>query len=140
MPIYSYKSLKPQIGTRLFTIVTGEYEDGLICSISHICLESPPEYEALSYVWANSLCNQKDDDGNDLDQQIKAWTYVNGELNGSIGTLWLQDTIGHPIYQYLYPATGCLRSPGRILYDGVEVIIGGQLFTALRGLRWYKRT
>ena len=59
MPVYSYKSLNPQIETRPFTIVTGEYEDDLICSISHICLESPLEYEALSYVWANSLCNRR---------------------------------------------------------------------------------
>ena len=91
MLVYSYKSLNPQIETRLFTIVTGEYEDDLVCSISRICLESPPEYEAIGYVWANSLCNQKDDDGgDDLDQEIKAWTYVNGELNGSIETLWLR--------------------------------------------------
>lgn len=101
------------------------------CSISHICLGSPPGYEALSYVWANSLCNQKDDDSDDLDQETKAWTYVNGELNGSIETLWLRDIIDHPIYQYLYHATGCLRSPDRILCDGVEVIIGGELFTTL---------
>ena len=82
--------ISPQVETRLFTIVTGEYEDDLICSISRICLESPPEYEALSYVWANPLSNQKDDDGDDLNQEIKAWTYVNGELNQSIETLWLR--------------------------------------------------
>ena len=68
--IYSYKSLNPQIETRLLIIITGECEDDLICSISHIYLESPPEHEALSYIWADSLCNQKDDD--DLEQEIKA--------------------------------------------------------------------
>ena len=50
-------TLNPQIETRLLTIVTGEYKDDLICSISYVCLESPLEYEALSYIWANSLCN-----------------------------------------------------------------------------------
>ncbi|OCK98409.1 uncharacterized protein K441DRAFT_321454 [Cenococcum geophilum 1.58] len=69
MLVYSYKSLNPQIETRLFTIVTGEYEDDIICSISHVRLESPPECEALSYVCANSLCNQNDDDDDSLDQE-----------------------------------------------------------------------
>lgn len=70
MPVYSYNSLNPQIETRLLTIVTGEYEDDLICSISHVYLEIPLVYEALYYVWAYSLCNQNDDDDG-LDKKSK---------------------------------------------------------------------
>ena len=70
MLVYLNNLLNPQIETRLLTIVTREYEDDLICSISHVCLEIPLVYEALSYVWAYSLCNQNDDDDG-LDKKSK---------------------------------------------------------------------
>ncbi|KAL8866881.1 MAG: hypothetical protein Q9174_006021 [Haloplaca sp. 1 TL-2023] len=61
---FLYKPLKYQDGAslefRILTLHPGSRDSELSATLSHTSLDGPPIYEALSYVWGNSI--QEDDD------------------------------------------------------------------------------
>lgn len=52
--IYEYQELGRNETRVLKLVPAKEYNDKVICSLIHISLDDPPEFEALSYVWKNS--------------------------------------------------------------------------------------
>lgn len=49
------KRRRPLPFTRLMTLAAGNVADPLRCSLAVICVEDPPPYEALSYVWGKNM-------------------------------------------------------------------------------------
>jgi hypothetical protein len=129
---YPYRPLNPAAETRLLSIKPGSYDDDLFCSLFHAPHASHEDYEALSYVWANAISSWG---SKALDVQTKAVIYGEGKENEPVETITFRDLPEHPYYEHLYHGSGGPRRPGHIIIDGVEVAVGGELFTALKRLR-----
>lgn len=142
MSIYPYAPLDANTETRLLTIEPGEWDEDIVCHLAHVSISIGPEYEALSYVWGHSIIGDLNDLGDDLDREIYVWNYVMRHPTrpvSEIEKIRIPDAIDHPIYRHTYYAGGGPRPSRSITIDGIEIVVGGELFCALKRLRHQHR-
>jgi hypothetical protein len=51
--MYQYEPLAPDNDIRLLTILPGDCNEGISCTLSHVSFSNEPLYEALSYTWGS---------------------------------------------------------------------------------------
>ncbi|WQF85899.1 Putative heterokaryon incompatibility [Colletotrichum destructivum] len=133
---YPYKPLNLPHETRILTVHPGKFADEVRCSITHLSLASPQEpYEALSYCWSKGVDR---DPGIDPDTEIPWAVHGRDEAGNTIaesGRSRWRDLVDHPYQGENYIRMGGRMPDAPVLCDGVEVVVGGELFRALRRLR-----
>ncbi|KAK0711793.1 heterokaryon incompatibility protein-domain-containing protein [Lasiosphaeris hirsuta] len=134
---YPYQSLDLPIETRILTVSPGDFNDELICSLSHMPISSQGDhepYDALSYCWSGSVVTEMPADPNQI---VKGAVY--GKENGRTISLTyempLGDMLDHDYWASTYIRQGLPLPPGPIIIDGVQVTISGELRRALQRLR-----
>ncbi|KAF6816925.1 ankyrin and het domain protein [Colletotrichum sojae] len=139
MESYPYRSLNLPSETRVLTVQPGKFEDEIQCSLSHIAIAAPEEpYEALSYCWSKGVDRDPADNGIGPDTEIPWAVYGrddNGEEFSKSGTSPWKDLVDHPYYHESYIRLGGKMPDAPITCDGVRLVVGGELFRALRRLR-----
>ena len=133
MSTYPYKSLDTETETRVLEIEPGNYDDEIFCSLKHISLLTNPKFEALSYCWGSSMSGSPDEET--LDKKAKV-VVLDGETDKTIiEELVYRDLEDHPQYQRTYYFSGGPRKPGKIHCDGIDMMVGGELYSVLKRLR-----
>ncbi|KAF5520640.1 Heterokaryon incompatibility protein 6, OR allele [Colletotrichum aenigma] len=136
MATYPYRKLNLPHETRVLTFQPGKFTDDITCSLSHIKIASPDEpYEALSYCWSKGIDR---DPGIGPDDELPWAVYGKDEDEQLIekgGTLKFKDLVDHPYMGETYIRLGGKMPDAPIICDGVTVVVGGELFRALRRLR-----
>jgi hypothetical protein len=118
--------------TRILTVSPGDYDAPLICKLSTMSLtKNTIPYQALSYCWSRSTTMTPPDPTTEVQCAVYDPTGEKTEAQ----TLQFQDLMHNPLYENLYYQNGGIRPSGTITCDGVEVTIGGELYSALRRLR-----
>lgn len=51
--LYTYQSLSDGNEIRLLAILPGRFGDPIKCTLSTVCLDDEPAFEALSYTWGS---------------------------------------------------------------------------------------
>ena len=140
MSAVPYRSIDAETETRVLVLappVNGNNDDPLIGSLIHVRLETPPVYEALSYVWKNSIIGSL----NNIDPDSQAFASVSNDLECGVSAVkggtkaTLKEISQDPLRQWSLWQAGFTRPHGKIRVDGVDVEIGGELHSALKGLR-----
>ncbi|KAF4778821.1 hypothetical protein HER10_EVM0010933 [Colletotrichum scovillei] len=136
MSTYPYRPLSLPNETRILTVQPGNLDDKIICSISHLNLDSPDEpYEALSYCWSKSIDAVKEiDPDTDIPWAIHGLDDYGNTISESGTSKW-KDLCDHPYYGEQYIRLGGRMPDHPIECDGVEIVVGGELFRALRRMR-----
>uniref|UniRef100_L2FRR3 Ankyrin and het domain-containing protein n=1 Tax=Colletotrichum fructicola (strain Nara gc5) TaxID=1213859 RepID=L2FRR3_COLFN len=136
MAAYHYRKLNLPHETRVLTVQPGKFTEDIICSLSHINIASPDEpYEALSYCWSKGIDR---DPGIDSDDELPWAVYGKDEDQQLVekgGTLKFKDLVDHPYMGETYIRLGGKMPDAPIICDGVTLVVGGELFRALRRLR-----
>ncbi|KAH0434198.1 hypothetical protein CcaCcLH18_05522 [Colletotrichum camelliae] len=136
MATYPYRQLNLPRETRVLTVQPGKFTDDIICSLSHINIASPDEpYEALSYCWSKGIDR---DPGIDPDVELQWAVYGKDEDENIVeegGKLKFKDMVDHPYMGENYIRMGGKMPDAPIICDGVTLVVGGELFRALRRLR-----
>ena len=115
---------------RLLTIEPGVYDDLIECSLANVSLREQPSYEALSYVWKS--CNPLTPPP--FDQEM---TVAKAGKDGAISEkMRFGDLADREEYINLYHRVGGYYRPGIVVCDGIEITIGGELYMALKRLRF----
>jgi hypothetical protein len=132
MSNYKYHSLQNTSETRLLRLESAsKYNDELICSLIHISLTyKTPKYEALSYVWNNSSESWTKEYNWTPPQTISAIYPPTADESEFIPSV-----LGSAKPGYIYPRGGA----GEMTCDGQKVVVGSELYDALRRLRHPKR-
>lgn len=118
--------------TRILLVSPGNYQAPIVCKLSTVSLsQNTIPYEALSYCWSRSTTNTPPDPTTEVQCAVYDPTGEKTETR----TVHFQDLIHNPLYENLYYQSGGSRLPGTIRCDGVEMTIGGELYSALRRLR-----
>jgi hypothetical protein len=113
-----------------------EYNDEIICSLIHITLEDPPEYEALSYVWKNSSYPWAENF--EMPKEKLHSSIYNKETKETIFIdLTFEELRDAPIEELrrMYYQLGGHKEDGHIICDGHKVTVGAELNEALRRFR-----
>ncbi|GJC78263.1 hypothetical protein ColLi_01101 [Colletotrichum liriopes] len=136
MASYPYRPLNLPHETRILTVNPGKFADEFQCSISHLSINSPEEaYEALSYCWSKGVDR---DPGIDPEEDIP-WAVHGRDENGNTvsesGKSKWKDLVDHPYQGEHYIRMGGKMPDAPLVCDGVEMIVGGELFRALRRIR-----
>lgn len=132
MAVPSYTALNLPDETRILTISSGNYDAPITCTLTTISLsQNTIPYEALSYCWSRSTSMTPPDPTTEIQCAVYDPTGEKTEAR----TLAFQDLLHNPLYERLYYQQGGARPPGTITCDGVEVSIGGELYSALKRLR-----
>ncbi|KAF8860223.1 hypothetical protein BDZ45DRAFT_649084 [Acephala macrosclerotiorum] len=127
-----YSPLNLPDETRILTVSPGDYNAPIVCTLSTISLSKDTiPYEALSYCWSRSTTTTPPDPTTEVQCAVYDPTGKNTEAR----TLQFKDLVHNPLYENLYYQNGGSRPPGTITCDGVEMTIGGELYSALRRLR-----
>ena len=136
MKTYNYNPIESPRHTRLLKLkASPAWPDDLIGEILHISLDNPPEYEALSYVWASSC------DPNmaprDRNAPLKASLYYPETKKLEIYEISMNQLIAspHPQFHQLFWSMGGYKPDGEILLDGQAVTLGAELRDALTRVR-----
>lgn len=131
---YPYKSLTPDVETRVLKFAPNKGGHGvpISCSLVHTSLESPIPYEALSYVWSNSVIGKFNDA--DPEKEVFGWTMSATGISETVTRGKMKDMAEHPALRYALFGHGYPRPKGTIIIDGIEVEIGGELYSALQRL------
>ena len=131
MSVYPYvRFLENAEEIRLLTIEPGGYDDPIVCSLANVSLCKQPSYEALSYVWKSCTSSTPPP----LDKEMTVATAgKDGEKSEKMRFGDLQDCW---VYKTLYYAIGGHYRPGIMVCDGVEITLGGELYMALKRLRF----
>lgn len=61
---YHYKALEQEREIRVLVLLPGGSDDYPQCHLKRVCLDDPPPYEALSYVWGDPRENDQIHCGN----------------------------------------------------------------------------
>ncbi|OLN97368.1 Heterokaryon incompatibility protein 6, OR allele 1 [Colletotrichum chlorophyti] len=136
MSKYPYRPLNLPHETRILTVHPGHFSDAVVCSLSHLTIDSPERpYEALSYCWSKGVDR---DPGIDPETEIP-WAVYGKDDDGSTifksgSTKW-KDLVDHPYQGQQYVRMGGKMPDAPIICDNIEVIVGGELFRALRRMR-----
>ncbi|KAL2875866.1 hypothetical protein SGCOL_008861 [Colletotrichum sp. CLE4] len=140
MATYPYRPLNLPNETRILTVQPGNFDDKVICGISHLNLLSPDApYEALSYCWSKSIDAVKEiDPESDIPWAVYG-TDDDGNIVSESGTSKWKDLCDHPYHGEQYIRGGGRMPDAPITCDGVEIIVGGELFRALRRMRSEER-
>lgn len=130
MSAYHYKAIDPETQTRLLRLESKFVDEGspIVCTLVETTLASPLSYDALSYVWANSISGPLSDI--DPDEIGYGWT-MSATGTSDITKASIKDLANH---RELLPAIrgmGVPRPKGSIILDGVELEVGGELYAAL---------
>lgn len=129
-PLYHPLNLPDE--TRILTVSPGSYDAPLICTLSPMSLsKSNIPYEALSYCWSRSTRTNPPDPTAEV--QCAVYDPIGAKTESR--TLHFQDLIHNPLYENLYYQSGGSRAPGSITCNGVDMTVGGELYSALRRLR-----
>ncbi|KAK1447352.1 hypothetical protein CMEL01_09191 [Colletotrichum melonis] len=136
MATYPYRPLDLPNETRILTVQPGNFDDKILCSISHLNLDSPDApYEALSYCWSKSIDAVKEiDPDTDIPWAIHGQDDDGNTISESGTSKW-KDLCDHPYYGEQYIRLGGRMPDARIECDGVGIVVGGELFRALRRMR-----
>lgn len=131
---YPYQAIDLPNETRILTIQPGEYDDPIICSLTHMPLDKAKtlgeeSYECLSYCWAKSV----NVEFATPDDATVGYAYGSGE--GQSGEIAFRDMLDHPELHSLYIQFGGRLQPGTITCDSIEMAIGGELHRAIRRIR-----
>ncbi|KZL87424.1 ankyrin and het domain-containing protein [Colletotrichum incanum] len=136
MASYPYQPLNLPHQTRILTVNPGKFADDLSCSISNLSIDSPEEpYEALSYCWSKGVDR---DPGIDPEEEIPWAVYGRDESGNTVsesGKSKWKDLVDHPYQGEHYIRMGGKMPDAPLICDGVEMIVGGELFRALRRIR-----
>ncbi|KAF9872365.1 hypothetical protein CkaCkLH20_10192 [Colletotrichum karsti] len=136
MATYPYRPLNLPHETRVLIVQPGNFEDDLICSLSHLNLASPAEpYDALSYCWSKSVDR---DASTDPDTEIPWSVYgrdENDQLVDKGGRKLWKDLVDDPYFYESYIRMGGKMPDAPITCNGVTMVVGGELYRALRRLR-----
>ncbi|KAH8892325.1 hypothetical protein GQ53DRAFT_864260 [Thozetella sp. PMI_491] len=127
---YPYKPLNLPHETRILTVMPGSGNDQLICSLSHLQINSPGDYDALSYCWSKSISNPPP-----IDFNKEYPVALSGEGINEVRQVKLCDGLDDPILGGLYIRLGGVLPPEEALCDGMSIKIGGELSRALRRMR-----
>jgi hypothetical protein len=132
MALYPYRPLNLPHETRILTVLQGKGDDELICQLSHLNIESGESYDALSYCWSKSVAHARN-----LDEVVSLYNAVSPDVEDSEKKprlVQVRDLLGDN-WEFLYVKYGGALPDGKIVCDGVEMTVGGELFRALRHLR-----
>lgn len=136
MESYPYRPINLPHETRVLTVQPGKLDDDMICGLSHVNITSSGEpYEALSYCWSKSV---ERDILSNPDTEIPFAVYgkdENGEIVSRAGNMPVKDMLDDPHLKEHYIRLGGKMPDAPIKCDGVTMIVGGELFRALRRLR-----
>jgi hypothetical protein len=132
---YPYRSVKPGVETRVLKVAPnkGDVDAPIFCSLVHTSLASPIPYEALSYVWGNSVIGFLNNA--DPEQEISGWMMNAAGISNTATVGRIKDFVHQPLFHSVLFGQGYPRPKGTITIDGVEVEVGGELYAALRRLR-----
>lgn len=126
--------MDPENETRLLKITPRTKDDDcpIVADLVHTSLASPLPYEALSYVWGNSVVGVL----SDVDPDTEGYGYlrVPTEAPRNIFQFKCKDFASHPDLQYALWSAGFPRPKGTIILGGTEVEVGGELYSALNRL------
>lgn len=113
-----------------------EYEDELTCSLVHISLDDPPEFEALSYVWKNSS-SPWFEDGKRPTEKLHSSLYNKETKETIFIDLTFDEMRDAPFEQLrrMYYQMGGPKPDGNIICDGQKVTVGAEVNEALRRIR-----
>jgi len=126
MARYPYRPLNLPREIRILTVLPGVGD--LVCRLTHTDIESDEPYDALSYCWSKSISHPLD-----LDDVV--------EIEGDPGSeaearrVRVSELLDDPEVGYLYIKYGGVLPEGKIICDGAEMTVGGELFRALRAQR-----
>lgn len=131
---YPYQAIDLPNETRILTIQPGEYDDPIICSLTHMPLAKEKmigeqSYECFSYCWAKSVHVEF------LTPNDAIVGYAYGSDEGQSGEIAFRDMLDHPELHSLYIQFGCMLQPGTITCDSIEMAVGGELHRAIRRIR-----
>ncbi|ORY01801.1 heterokaryon incompatibility protein-domain-containing protein [Clohesyomyces aquaticus] len=132
---YPYKSIDPDVETRVLTFLpsNGRNDAPIVCSLIHTALDSPVLYEALSYVWGNSVIGALNNA--DPEKEVFGWNMASTGISKTFTKAKMNDLVDHTSLQYPLFGQGFPRPEGMISIDGTEVVVGGELYSALKRLR-----
>ncbi|KAF2114278.1 heterokaryon incompatibility protein-domain-containing protein [Lophiotrema nucula] len=133
---YPYQPIKVESETRLLKLAPKASPDDttIICTLVHVDLDAPPPFEALSYVWKNSIIGPLNDA--DPDMETYAWPMALGIGPPTrVIKASFRELSTHPELQSALWMTGFPRQKETIIIDGAKVEVGGELYTALKRLR-----
>lgn len=134
MGSYPYHALRQAKETRLLTIEPAEFASTIDCSLSHVSLSDRPSYEALSYVWNSTNPNTPPA----LDTRVKVALY--GTNREAIGEQPFRELQNDPDTASLYYQAGGTHHPQAVICDSMKLLVGGELFAALKRLRYGDRS
>ena len=129
MSSYPYHALPHAEETRLVTIEPADFASTIKCSLSHVSLSNRPIYEALSYVWNSTNANAPPT----LDTVVQVALY--GRTKEVSKEQPFCELLNDPDTASLYYQAGGSHHRQAIICDGVEVLVGGELYAALKRLR-----
>lgn len=127
MTPYAYQPLTRPHETRVLIIQPGSGKEELVCNLSHIEVGSGEPYEALSYCWSKSVAHQLD-----LDEVI---SLQDDDPGKEPRVTAVRDLLDDPEAGYIYIKYGGPIPDGKIVCDGVEIPVGGELLRALTHMR-----
>jgi hypothetical protein len=127
-----YQPLNLPDETRILVVSPADYDSPIICKLCTISLsKNTIPYEALSYCWSRSTTMTPPDPT----IEVQCAVYDPSREKTESRTLQFQDLIQNPLYENLHYQSGGCRPSGTITCDGVEMTIGGELYSALKRLR-----
>ncbi len=133
MSLCPYQALSRAKETRLLTIQPADFANPIECSLSHVSLLDRPTYEALSYVWNSTNPNKPPL----LDLEIEVAVY--GHVREAFKKQPYRETQNDPDTASLFYHTGGSHYQQTITCDGIEVTIGGELYSAFKRLRYSEK-
>ena len=133
MSPYPYVPFQNAEETRLLTVEPGEYDGSLKCSLANVSLREQPSYEALSYVWKS--CSSQTPPP--LDEELTVAS--TGKDGATTEKIRFGDMPDRWEYVNLYHSVGGFYRPGIMVCDGIDINVGGELYMALKRLRYVDR-
>ncbi|KAF2839141.1 hypothetical protein M501DRAFT_1003701 [Patellaria atrata CBS 101060] len=123
---------------RVLKLQPGQEDDKIVVHLIHVRLSDNPEYEALSYVWRNSI---EPDHAIDMEVEVQVTPLMPHAVDdmewirNNVMKMKFRELAHHPTHSFLYYSRGGERFPERISCDGSDIMIGGELHFALKNLR-----
>lgn len=127
---YPYQALCHANETRLLTLEPADFAATIKCSLSRVSLSESPTYEALSYVWNSNNPNTPPE----LDTEIRVAVY--GDTIEAYKEQPFREVQNDPDTAGLFYQAGGTQHRQAVICDGTEVLIGGELYAALKRLRY----